>query len=559
MAKEKELSEEIYHKIDYAKSIASTEPERSIKLSQEAYGLAKTNKLKLEEAYALLSIALASRVKTDINSMLNHSYQALQIFKEKNNINGQGKALNLIGISYFYGSIYEEALKSFLKADDLADLSNSDSLRVGILNNIGEVYKELKIYEKAMKYYTKAIENMGSDEFSPKHAVILVNIGEIYYAENKYSKALKVYNESHTILLKSSDMISLGNVENKIGKTYFILGDLEKAEEFYLKSLERLESINNKYYSIDTLLNLGNLYMEKPSENSFVFYAKAVEYSKSLGSKDKLCKLYGLISTYYESQEDYKNALEYYKRHSSLNEEIISLGLKNKLEILNIDIKNLEVDEKTNKIRTRLENEIIRQKNQLEKIKQTNEILQKKAYEDELTGISNRRSINIHIKKILGDLYSETETIALFMIDIDNFKKYNDYWGHAEGDECIKKITKSIKEIQSSRGDVFGRYGGEEFVYISSSINYEKALKLGNLIRRKVEEIGLFYIHKGKKKKTTISVGGILGLRSDFKSMAEIIELADRELYRSKDMGRNTTIVKDINGIRNKYNINENV
>lgn len=81
---------------------------------------------------------------------------------------------------------------------------------------------------------------------------------------------------------------------------------------------------------------------------------------------------------------------------------------------------------------------------------------------------------------------SKEEQIVLFMIDIDNFKKYNDYWGHSQGDICLRKISDSIKKIQNNRGDIFGRYGGEEFIYISTFLSYGDALELGNLIRTEV-------------------------------------------------------------------------
>lgn len=141
---------------------------------------------------------------------------------------------------------------------------------------------------------------------------------------------------------------------------------------------------------------------------------------------------------------------------------------------------------------------------------------------------------------------SKEEQIVLFMIDIDNFKKYNDYWGHSQGDICLRKISDSIKKIQNNRGDIFGRYGGEEFIYISTFLSYGDALELGNLIRTEVERIGLYYMDKGEHKNVTISVGGAIGSSLDFSSMANIIETADKELYRAKEMGRNMTILRNM-------------
>ena len=348
--------------------------------------------------------------------------------------------------------------------------------------------------------------------------------------------------ESYNIFISSNDMLNLGEVENKIGKVYFEIGDFKSAREYYFKSLKRLEGINNKYYSIDVLINIGQLNLEKlAGRKTLSYYEKALEYGENIGSKKKLSQIYRIISDYHEIQGDYKNALEYYKRYSNVSEQISGANLKTKLEILNIELKNIEETGAFIKLKSRLEKEISRQNLELENINRTNEILEKKVNEDELTGVKNRRSINTCLKSILEEMYLQEELIVLFMIDIDKFKRYNDYWGHSEGDICLKKIAYCIEKIKNNRNDIFGRYGGEEFIYISRSINYEDALNLGNLIRTEVEKIGLYYMYKGEKRDTTISVGGIIGKSSDFASMAEMLELADKELYRAKDMGRNIT------------------
>ena len=145
---------------------------------------------------------------------------------------------------------------------------------------------------------------------------------------------------------------------------------------------------------------------------------------------------------------------------------------------------------------------------------------------------------------MIENMFLNKEPLVLFMIDIDYFKKYNDCWGHSQGDMCLIKISEAIKRIQIDRNDTFGRYGGEEFLYISKNISYEKALKLGNLIRTEIEKMGLYYLDNGEKRTVTISLGGVRG--ANFKSLSDIMELADGQLYKAKSMGRNITLLKEI-------------
>lgn len=544
------VSKEIYDKIEEAKNIASIYPDESLKICNEVYILAKDNKLLIEEGYALIGMSLVSRSKSEIGAMLDYSYKALAIFKEQNHILGQAKSLNMIGIAYFYNSMYEEALNYFLEIIVLLEYSKDDSLLSRIFNNIGEIYREYQMYDQAMEYYEKAIDMVKTNNWMITHATLLSNKGGVHFIKNELELALEVYFESYNILINSNDMVSLGEVENRIGMVYFAMNDTINAKKYYYTSLKRLENINNKYYAIEVLINIAELYVKKSSNKSLDFYEKAMEFAKDTGSKKKISQVYKLLSQFYELQGDYKNALEAYKGFFNFNEEVMSSNLGNKLEILNIELKNFQKTGQYDKLKIRLEMEIKRQKHELEKITLENEILEKKAYEDELTGVKNRRSINTYLKETLQNMHFTKDYIVVFLIDIDRFKRYNDYWGHSGGDICLKKVASCIKNIQNQKGDIFGRYGGEEFVYISTAISYDDALILGNLIRKEVQSLGLYYLYKGEKDLVTISVGGVIGMSSQFNSMAELMELTDKELYRAKDMGRNLTVLKHVNEIK---------
>ena len=445
--------------------------------------------------------------------------------------------------------MYEEALNYFLEIIVLLKIIEDDSLLTKVYNNIGEIYRESLMYEQALEYYNKCIDIIIKNNFKEHHAALLSNIGEIHFMNNQLELALNVYNESYNIFINGNDMISLGEVENRIGLVYFTMKDYKNAEKYYYSALKKIETINNKYYAIEVLINLAQLYLKDSSQKSLNYYEKALVFAEEIESKKKVSQIHKLLSHYYELQNEYKSALESYKSYFNFNQEVVRSNLNNKLEILNVELKNFQKTGLNNNLSNRLENEINRQKHELEKITLENKILEKSAYEDELTGIMNRRSINAYLNEILNNMYQTEDLIVLFLIDIDKFKRYNDYWGHSGGDICLKKIADCIKTIQDEKGDIFGRYGGEEFVYISTPTNYQDAVKLGNFIRTEVEKLGLYYIYRGEKAAITISVGGAIGISSDFTSMTELLEIADKELYAAKNNGRNLTILKSIKEI----------
>lgn len=552
---ENKISHRIYEIIEEAKKISSIHPNKSFELSMEAYNMSRAESLKEEEGYALVSMAFSCRANSEINNMLKYSFQALDIFEAVGNVSGQISAFNLIGIAYFYNSIYEDSLKYLLQASDLLNTQKNDFLHSCVLNNIGEVYRESNVYGKAMEYFDEALKICKIKGYSMNMAAILGNMGDIYLLENKYSEALDNFNKSYNILIKEHDMISLGEAENRLGKGYYFIGNREKAEEYYFCSLNRLNNINNKYYAIDTLVNLATLYVKKDLNKAIKYYETAMHYARDISSSKKLSEVYRLISEYYENIEDYKAAIEYYKKYSHINEEIIASNLGNKLEIMKIELEYIKESDKCENIKRMLEKEIKIQKNELNKIKKSNEILEKKAYEDELTEVPNRRYINHYLNETWDTSIKTDEYIALFMIDIDNFKKYNDYWGHSCGDHCLKKVAKCLKVVQERRKDVLGRYGGEEFIYIARNISYDQALELGNNLRKEVQKLGLDYVHENERICITISVGGAIGKISDFKSYSNLLEISDKELYKAKDAGRNITLLKNILGSNNQFAI----
>lgn len=535
------VCKEIYEILEKSKKIAAVNPHKSYEMSMEGYNKSRDFNLKTEEGYSLVTMAFACRAKSETNQMLECSLKALEIFDASNNKDGKMKSLNLAGIAFFYSSMYEEALRYFLEVSELAKEQGDEYMVSCVLNNIGEIYRESASFDKALDYFFESLKLAEKNNYIMNIASISGNIGDILFNEGKCHEALKYCLRSYDILIEKNDMLTLGDIENRLGKIYFFMNDCKRAEEYYFRALNRYEEVNNKYFTIDVLMNIAELMTGK---KAFAYMEKAMSYAEQINAKKKMCFVYRNMSEWYERNEEYKSSLDYYKKFYEVNEEITASNLGNKLELLNVQLKYIKENEKYEKLRSRLEEEISSQTMELERIQKKNEILEKKAYEDELTGIANRRSINFSLNNTMEEAKKNDDNIALFMIDIDHFKKFNDCWGHAKGDFCLKEVASCIKIIQHERKDTFGRYGGEEFVYFTRKIDFEEALELGNSIRNEVEKLGLTYFADGQDRKVTISVGGITGKASGLGSVSKIMESADIELYKAKEAGRNKTVLK---------------
>jgi len=127
------------------------------------------------------------------------------------------------------------------------------------------------------------------------------------------------------------------------------------------------------------------------------------------------------------------------------------------------------------------------------------------------------------------------------MIDVDNFKLYNDIYGHVRGDICLKEIAITMKSVITRPSDLIARYGGEEFVVILPTT--EHASNVGELCRKAVEKLQIPHAGSETSEYVTISVGAT-SIYPEIKSeLSELISIADKALYKAKESGRNNVIM----------------
>lgn len=154
---------------------------------------------------------------------------------------------------------------------------------------------------------------------------------------------------------------------------------------------------------------------------------------------------------------------------------------------------------------------------------------------DPLTKIFNRRYID-HSLQALHERFIQGETpYGVIMVDVDHFKQFNDLYGHSTGDAVLQKVADTIKEnIRDT--DVCGRFGGEEFIIIAKSDSEEKIVQIAEKIRKKLEELSI-----ESAGQVTASFGIAL-IRHDM-TVSDLIERADKALYKAKKTGRNKVVV----------------
>lgn len=159
---------------------------------------------------------------------------------------------------------------------------------------------------------------------------------------------------------------------------------------------------------------------------------------------------------------------------------------------------------------------------------------------DGLTGIANRRRFDFVYLREYRHACRDQQPLSLLLSDIDQFKPYNDRYGHQAGDQCLKQVAKTL-EHSIRPGDLVARYGGEEFAVILPDTTAASAMAIGERLRHAVEALSLPHADTNNGL-VTLSIGAAT-LDGDYpKTLAHpgnLIELADRALYAAKHHGRN--------------------
>lgn len=176
--------------------------------------------------------------------------------------------------------------------------------------------------------------------------------------------------------------------------------------------------------------------------------------------------------------------------------------------------------------------------NDITEIKNRETELTEKTFFDSLTGIFNRRYFDENIENEWKKCVRENEPLSLVMLDVDFFKKYNDYYGHQEGDNCLKKVAQEIRISLLRPSDIAVRYGGEEFVVILPNTNIHGARRVAERIRQNIINLAIKHEASTVSEVVTISQG-IAEMNNKNDTVYECLKNADRSLYEAKNNGRN--------------------
>jgi diguanylate cyclase (GGDEF)-like protein len=162
--------------------------------------------------------------------------------------------------------------------------------------------------------------------------------------------------------------------------------------------------------------------------------------------------------------------------------------------------------------------------------------LEQLATRDGLTGLANRRCFDDTLQAEWARALRQVQPLSLLMVDVDNFKAYNDAHGHLGGDECLKRVARAVAS-EMRANDLVARYGGEEFAVVLPNQSLKGAAIVAERIRSRVEQLQLPC--RFAAGHVTVSIGAATAIAGPDNHANQLVAIADAALYRAKHLGRN--------------------
>ena len=473
----------------------------------------------LADAYYLIS--------TEYRKFNSNLLKAMEYLQAAGETLYLARCYNLLGIDALNHGNLELSLDFFMTGMRLCGDDDTSAVSGLIEYNIGQIYFEIGEPRKALTYIRSAYKHIRRDKED-----------SLYYRNLLFCYCFQA--DCYMLLDKPTSVrncllgIKKLETDEKVKSEYFqdipildirmranyMLGNKEEYDK-YSDVLSKLIQTNKfPMDNIEDIFGICRFFMRIGRVDEVVYIVKNIERSindfnishlKKQHAKLK-CELFSLI----KDEKNKAKALEEYYLYSVAHERESIVNYKFFTDI----------------------------RAKLSAIEQENTMLLKKAETDSLTGLGNRYGLNKYADNAFENAYSEQRSLAVEILDVDNFKKYNDTYGHQAGDVCLKRIAEVIAlKCASSKNIHAFRYGGDEFVIIYEDMNDEEVMRHAMELRDSVQAMHIESSAVAEGGIVTISQGIRNSVPREATKLWDYMYAADNALYEVKEHKKGEIVI----------------
>lgn len=470
---------------------------------------------------------------TTYDKALESALQAHHIYEEIGLESGAARSLNAIGMANIQLGTYANALEHLLQALNSADKLDDPRLKAQVLNNLGLLYLRMDDHEKALEYLGESHTIVSGVKAIETDASLLENISQVHMHLGDYEQALSFGQQCVQQYQAEQDRYGEAKATSMTGKIYLAMGLTDNALQNYENSLQICTSLNYAPGKSQANYLIGELaFRQSNPEKAEHHLIQALSQAKSGGQEKQVYEIHRLLSQVYQALGNYQEALRHYMAFHETKDAVFNEDIATKIKSLEI-IHRLGETQKDREI-YRLENvELVQEIEERTRIQAE---LERLITMDPLTGLFNRRHFFELTQREMERCRRYHRPVSIIMVDIDEFKKVNDAYGHLVGDrvlvEAARRIQKALRRV-----DQACRYGGEEFAILLPETNQIQAGMVAERLRQTIGKQPA--IASDLNITITVSVGVASYEKEGTLSVDTLLDQADQAMYLAKQSGRN--------------------
>lgn len=549
--KAKDLSLKIDYQLGYANSLYRIGlcqyilgmQENVLGATQQAVSLFQSLGDERGEADAYNLIGNIHDRKGDYMDAIEYHHKSLAIRRRIGDRNGQAGSLNNIGIAYTQMAQFSDAFEYLINSLDAAE--SEPSAASYALYNIAQIFTQINDLEKAQEYYRQSLNLNQQTNDRALESTILADLGKVHALLKNHNDALGYLDRSLEIARTTGNLHDQGIALSTLGMAHQESGNYSKAGEYLNEALKIMKQTDALPDQSEVLCLLGRNHLKQGKfEESIALLNQSLGIAEEIKVNEKIRNAHYALAEVYQAIGDFEQALTHYRIYHNIwksyysqdaERRIHAIIARSEIEKAKQDAeeersKRYELSQALNEAR-RSETEKMRL---LSKLEIQAEMLEQLAREDGLTGLNNRRWLDLQLNQEFERARRFKHPFSIAMLDVDDFKSINDRFSHQVGDEVLRQIAKILR-TSCRMVDCIGRYGGEEFMIILVETTPGQAYEICSKIMEQMHEFDWSMIHKGMDP-ITLSIG--LGQNTDAQTPADMVSVADKQLYRAKQQGK---------------------
>lgn len=476
--------------------------------------------------------ALIQARQGDYEKALHLDQRALELARLHQASYAESRALNNMAVTRLTQGQFPEALELLQLSLALAEHHGSIVDQAYALGQLGQVLQGIGEMELAAEHLQRSLRCARQTQDLARQATSALDLGRLLSKLGQHAEACLLLDEALTLSRRTGNVNDLGQALLGLGQSCLARGAVDAALAAFEEARPLALSVGDSPSLCSIEMGLADVWQAR---NDLPQAQGALGRALAHATKGRLTALasqaHRALSELAERRAEHVLALQHYKAHHACEQRLLGEHSQQRL-------RGLFVRQQAQALSQELQ--AARQADQekqalLTQLAAQADLLRQLSHEDALTGLANRRWLDLLLEQECERAARFRHPLSLAMLDLDHFKAVNDRFGHAVGDAVLRQLARLLRD-HCRRADVVARYGGEEFTLILVEAPLPLASQLCDKLRQQIERFDWRSLHPDLHS-ITVSMG--LAGNAEAHTPEALCALADERLYQAKGEGRN--------------------